>query len=95
MGDAYVVAKDRLDGWLLVSTIGGQADVAPEIVQRGKDATALVEVEGGQGFGTAFCIDAAGYFVTNEHVVMLGGEGRRLSDEAGQGAADDDGQADR
>jgi S1-C subfamily serine protease/streptogramin lyase len=63
----------------LVLTMGGQADVAPEIVQRGKDATALVEVEGGQGFGTAFCIDAAGYFVTNEHVVMLGGAGRRLS----------------
>ena len=39
------------------------------ILQRGKSATALVVLPESQGFGSAFCIDAAGFFVTNEHVV--------------------------
>ncbi|HLK58587.1 MAG TPA: hypothetical protein VKU00_18600, partial [Chthonomonadaceae bacterium] len=46
-----------------------RADVSPEIVNRGKAATALVEVAGGKGYGSAFCIDPAGVFVTNQHVV--------------------------
>ncbi len=45
------------------------ADVPPNIVAKGKDATALVVVGDGQASGTAFCIDASGYFITNEHVV--------------------------
>lgn len=38
-------------------------------VRRGKAATALVVLPAEQGFGSAFCVDAAGFFVTNEHVV--------------------------
>jgi serine protease Do len=42
-------------------------DLKPESIRRGKRATALVVLD--KSLGTAFCIDAAGYFVTNEHVV--------------------------
>jgi hypothetical protein len=42
------------------------ADTAA-IVQRGKQATALVEVPG-KGYGSAFCIDSSGLFITNAHV---------------------------
>jgi streptogramin lyase len=55
------------------------ADIAPEVVERGKKATALVELEGGQGFGSAFCVDPAGFFVTNEHVATALGGGKRLT----------------
>lgn len=53
------------------------ARVPPEIVAKGKRATALVEISGGTGFGSAFCIDAdEGIFVTNEHVANgLGNKG--------------------
>ncbi|MBW3542409.1 MAG: serine protease [Planctomycetes bacterium] len=39
-----------------------------EISQRGKAATALVDLPG-RGTGTAFCVHPSGLFVTNEHVV--------------------------
>lgn len=39
-----------------------------EIVQRGKDATALVSVHNDDVMGSAFCVGAGGYFVTNQHV---------------------------
>lgn len=42
------------------------AAIGPEVVSRGKRATALVEVNG--GFASAFCIDANGYFVTHQVV---------------------------
>ena len=45
----------------------GRADITRATVQRGKQATALVEVA--DGSGTAFCIDTAGYFITNFHVI--------------------------
>ncbi len=46
------------------------ASSAPDIkvVQSGKATTALIAVPG-RGFGTAFCIDSQGVFVTNEHVI--------------------------
>lgn len=47
----------------------GKAQVTPEIVRRGKAATALIEVANGSITGSAFCISPAGLFVTNEHVV--------------------------
>jgi serine/threonine protein kinase len=41
------------------------------LLEKGKDATALVEVEaeGGATFGSAFCIDGSGLFVTAAHVL--------------------------
>jgi S1-C subfamily serine protease len=44
---------------------------APESIERGKRATALVEIRDGttlKGYGSAFCIDPSGIFVTNAHV---------------------------
>lgn len=45
-----------------------------EIVEQVKKVTALVEVRVGKerAFGTAFCIDARGLFITNAHVVEDG-----------------------
>src|ERR1041385_7258703 len=46
-----------------------RADITPETLEQGKRATALVEIGNGRGFGTAFCIDVGGFFITNSHVV--------------------------
>lgn len=56
---------------ILIVSIGQfcRADIPPEVVERGKKATALVVMQGGQGFGSAFCIDPTGLFVTNHHVI--------------------------
>ncbi|HLK57818.1 MAG TPA: serine protease [Chthonomonadaceae bacterium] len=54
---------------LLIMTTLCRADTTREVVARGKKATALVEIEGGRGYGTAFCIDAAGFFVTSQHIL--------------------------
>lgn len=56
-----------------------RADISPEVVEKGKKATALIELGGGKGFGSAFCIDTAGVFVTNDHVVAALPEGGTLS----------------
>lgn len=71
----------RLLGMLwFVLTVGalliapGQAQIAPNVVQRGKLATALVEVGNGKAYGSAFCIHASGLFVTNAHVVDAAGD---------------------
>jgi serine protease Do len=54
---------------VLVLATSTRAEDNKIILQRGKRATALVVLPEGQGFGSAFCIDAAGFFVTNEHIV--------------------------
>jgi hypothetical protein len=56
---------------LLPSAGARQGGITPELVQRGKRATVLVEGGSGQWSGSAFCIDPAGYFVTNQHVASL------------------------
>ena len=45
------------------------AELKNEDLERAIKATALVELPNGAGFGTAFCINSDGYFVTNRHVV--------------------------
>lgn len=45
------------------------AQLDRERITRAKSATLLVERPSGDGFGTAFCIDRKGFFITNEHVV--------------------------
>ncbi len=64
---------------LLPAAAARQGGLPPEIVQRGKRATVLVEGGGGRWSGSAFCIDAAGYFVTNHHVVDPEGGDARLA----------------
>lgn len=54
---------------VLISFRDANGQVAMDIVETAKAATALVERPSGDGFGTAFCIDKAGFFVTNEHVI--------------------------
>jgi hypothetical protein len=68
-----------LAGALLAAT-PGLAQIKPEVIERGKRATALVEVitEKGQATGSAFCIDASGLFVTNAHVIAGSGTGERI-----------------
>lgn len=65
------IREPMLGALLLLLTACCLADVPPEVVQHAKQATALVQVESGEGRheGTAFCIDASGLFITNAHVV--------------------------
>jgi len=51
------------------------ANADEDIVTRGKQATALVDL-GIEGSGSAFCVDARGFFLTCAHVV----QSRRLGD---------------
>src|ERR1700722_15056134 len=55
---------------LLVALPRVSAGAEKEHLGRGKKATALVVIESGgkKKFGSAFCIHAGGYFVTNSHV---------------------------
>ena len=58
-------------GLTLLSTLATSSALAaprPQVLQAGKDATALVDL-GERGSGTGFCVDAKGLFVTNRHVV--------------------------
>ena len=54
-------------------TTHGRADeplTRTQIARLGKAATALVEVPALHGYGTAFCIDPNGWFLTNAHVAQ-------------------------
>src|SRR6516164_5789757 len=50
----------------------------PEVIERGKRATAFVQVVTSEGpsSGSGFCIDPSGLFITNAHVVDRAAEGR-------------------
>lgn len=64
---------------ILAGTTLATAADATELVRRGKEATVLVRgIDGGTGHGTAFCIDPAGYFVTNHHATRLDVNAGRL-----------------
>ncbi len=59
---------------VVLSVIGAaeaRGQLAAELIERGKAATALVEVTHGEegGSGTAFCVEKSGLFITNAHVV--------------------------
>ena len=70
----------RLCSLVLVMTAVTRCQAADEpltrvqIVKAGKAATALVEVKGqqGEGYGSAFCVQPDGWFVTNAHVAVGG-----------------------
>ena len=58
----------------MIFRIAALGDVPVRLVGQGKEAAALVEVQGGQGFAPAFCVDPTGLYFTNEHAVHgLGG----------------------
>jgi len=64
---------------ILILVIAGWAADPPgkaEVVKAGKPACALVDTP--KGYGSAFCVDADGYFITNEHVVAGMGKGSKL-----------------
>jgi WD40 repeat protein len=80
-----------LVGVVLGGHARAQSPKTPDIIALGKQATALVEVSGPGaeegGSGTAFCIDKAGLFITNAHVVADADGGRadiRIVLDAGQ-----------
>jgi hypothetical protein len=54
---------------LCLPLIANAVDVSADTVAAGKKATALVVLDKEAGFGSAFCIDPTGLFVTNRHVV--------------------------
>ena len=56
-----------------------RAELTPDQVTRGKRATALVELKNAHRTGSAFCIDAGGFFLTNEHVVADIAPGEKIS----------------
>ena len=67
----------------MTTLLPGRADIQPSDVLRAKRATVLVETH--DGTGSAFCIDASGYFVTNQHVVgQEGSEDVRLVLHSGE-----------
>jgi S1-C subfamily serine protease len=57
---------------------GNDGQRRPEVIERGKKATAFVEVVSSEGrsSGSGFCIDRSGLFITNAHVVGRAADGR-------------------
>ncbi|MEZ6089539.1 MAG: serine protease [Pirellulaceae bacterium] len=50
-----------------------------QVISDAKQATALVVLPSNEGFGSAFCVDRSGYFVTNTHVVEGVSSGKTVS----------------
>ena len=61
-----------------IGLAASEVPTKPEIIERGKRATALVEVvtSAGRASGSGFCIDRSGLFITNAHVVDRASDGR-------------------
>ena len=59
---------------LIASLTYAAEDLSREAIQAGKDATGLVVLPSEKGFGSAFCVDPKGLFITNAHVVKDGGD---------------------
>jgi serine protease Do len=78
-----------LVAFLIVSGVSNHAIAqTPESIENGKKATALVEIRDGdkaKGFGSAFCIDPSGIFITNAHVAQaINGASLKLVINAGE-----------
>jgi WD40 repeat protein len=76
---------------VLLGSASGHAQHKPEVIERCKKATALVEVATpeGEATGSGFCIDRSGLFITNAHVVGKAADSRgqvRLVLDIGQKA---------
>ncbi len=63
---------------LLIVSAPVRAQHQSNVIERGKKATALVEVKTAEGAasGSGFCIDKSGLFITNSHVVRRAGQGK-------------------
>lgn len=70
-----VVVIAVLFGLSLTLARQAAAQVSPEVIGKAKHATALVGY-GGRGIGAAFCVDAAGFFVTHASVAELALDGK-------------------
>lgn len=68
--------------WLLAGHVDAQ--LTPTLVAKGKRATALVEQIATKATGSAFCIDAQGLFLTNQHVAGSAGGMVRLILHSGE-----------
>ena len=74
----------RLGFLLWLGGQSAQAETPPEVVERGKRATALLLSDSPQGYATAFCVDRRGYFVTNAHAMPQVGTTVRLVLQPGE-----------
>jgi len=66
--------RRRISNWVLVllimvQAVAGWSQIPSALVTRGKRATALVETKPKGIYGSAFCIAAGGFFLTNHHVI--------------------------
>jgi hypothetical protein len=60
-------------------TVRGEENLSKrEVAALGKAAAALVELDGKTATGSAFCINASGLFLTNEHVIRGQGIGGKI-----------------
>jgi len=63
----------------LACSTAAQAQSPVEIARRGKAATALLELDAGKGYATAFCVDSSGFFITNAHVIQNAGADKEFT----------------
>lgn len=73
----YAFVQLFLAGTVAVFSSAASAEDQEAVIQRGKKATVLVDIQSRE-FGTAFCVDRAGLFVTNAHVVQRALQGGRI-----------------
>ncbi len=69
---------------LALCTTATRAQLTSRLLEKGKQATALVERTDTHATGTAFCIDAQGLFLTNQHVAGAAGGTVRLVVHSGE-----------
>ena len=70
----------------MLSSTAARAQSPVEIARRGKAATALLELDSGKQYATAFCVDSSGLFLTTASVLSKAGtdKGFRLILRPGQ-----------
>lgn len=64
----HAISMALLISFLAVPQMPAQNKPAADIMKTAKAATVLVELPGNRGYGSAFCVNRKGYFITNQHV---------------------------
>ena len=78
----FLTRISRLLAFVVLAAPAWVLAITPEAVERTKKATALVELRiapDKKAFGSAFCIDASGMFITNAHVVGDADAGTKIN----------------